>query len=99
VSNVLGVRGLFDDVVLDPVLPRAADGLTFDIELDGRPVRFRYDVQGDGFGPRAVRVNGHHMPGDRPDENPYRRGGLRIPKATFMGALDDHALNLVDISI
>jgi hypothetical protein len=39
------------------------------------------------------------MPGDRPDENPYRRGGLRIPKATFMGALDDHALNLVDISI
>ena len=99
VSNVLGVRALFDDVVLDPVLPRAADGLMFDIELDGRPVRFRYDVQGEGFGSREVRVNGHHMPGDRPDENPYRRAGLRIPKATFMGALDDRDLNVVDIAI
>jgi hypothetical protein len=62
-------------------------------------VKFRYDVQGDGFGPREVRVNGHAMPGDRRDDNPYRRGGLRIPKATFTGALDDRDLSLVEIAI
>ena len=46
VSNVLGLRAYFDDVVFDPVLPRRADGLTFDAAFADRPVRYRFDVSG-----------------------------------------------------
>jgi len=68
----------FDDVVFDPVLPRRADGLTFDFEYQGRPVRYLYDVAGDGFSPREVRVNGRPLPGGRHADNPYRAGGLLV---------------------
>jgi cellobiose phosphorylase len=98
ISNVLGLRTYFDDVVLDPVLPRRADGLTFDFEYQGRPVRYLYHVSGDGFSPREVRANGRPLPGGRYADNPYRPGGMVIPKAAFMDALDRDE-NLVEIFI
>ncbi len=98
ISNVLGIRTHFDDVVLDPVLPASADGLTFDFEHAGRPVRYLYHVTGDGFSPREVRVNGRPLPDDRHADNPYRRGGLLISKHAFAEALD-RSENLVEIFI
>jgi 1,2-beta-oligoglucan phosphorylase len=98
ISNVLGVRTSFDDVVLDPVLPRRADGLTFDFEYEGRPVRYLYHVGGDGFSPREVRINGRPMPGDRYADNPYRSGGMLISKRAFGAALDRDE-NLVEIFV
>jgi 1,2-beta-oligoglucan phosphorylase len=98
ISNVLGVRTSFDDVVLDPVLPRRADGLTFDFEYEGRPVRYLYHVAGDGFSPREVRVNGRPMPGGRYADNPYRPGGMLISKRAFGAALDRDE-NLVEIFV
>jgi cellobiose phosphorylase len=98
VSNVLGLRTWFEDVVVDPVLPPAADGLTYETELEGRPVRWQYEVTGDGFGPREVRVNGRVVSDERRDANPYRRGGLLIPRTTFADALDQ-GMNRVDIAM
>jgi CRISPR-associated protein Csx3 len=98
ISSVLGLRALFDDVVLDPVLPRTADGLTFDFEHGGRPVRYRYHVTGDGFSPQEVRVNGRRLPIDRHADNPYRPGGLLVARRAFDDALDREE-NLVDIFI
>jgi cellobiose phosphorylase len=98
ISNVLGLRRNYDDVVLDPVLPGDADGLTFDFEYEGRPVRYLYHVAGDGFSPREVRVNGRRLPGERHVRNPYRAGGMLIPKSTFGNALDRDE-NLVEIFI
>ncbi|HEY5277347.1 MAG TPA: cellobiose phosphorylase [Coriobacteriia bacterium] len=98
ISNVLGLRTHFDDVVLDPVLPRRADGLTFDFEHEGRPVRYLYHVAGDGFSPREVRINGRPLPGGRYADNPYRPGGLLISKRDFGEALDRDE-NLVEIFI
>jgi len=98
ISNVLGLRTSFDDVVLDPVLPRRADGLTFDLEFEGRPVRYLYHVAGDGFSPREVRVNGLLSPGGRYADNPYRPGGRLMSKADFGAALDRDE-NLVEIFI
>ena len=98
ISNVLGLRTYFDDVVLDPVLPRRADGLTFDFEYEGRPVRYLYHVAGDGFSPREVRVNGRPLPGGRYADNPYRPGGMLISKRAFGEALDRDE-NLVEIFI
>jgi cellobiose phosphorylase len=95
---VLGLRRCFDDVVIDPVLPRRADGLTFDVEDEGRPVRYRYHVSGDGFSPREVAVNGRRLPADRHADNPYRPGGLLISRRAFGDALDREE-NLVEIFI
>jgi len=98
ISNVLGLRLSFGDVVLDPVLPRSADGLTFDFDYDGRPVRYRYHVVGNGYSPHEVRVNGRRLPGDRYADNPYRPGGLLVSRRAFADALD-RGENVVDIFI
>jgi len=98
ISNVLGLRTYFDDVVLDPVLPMRADGLTFDFEFQGRPIRYLYHVAGDGFSPREARVNGRRLPGGRYAANPYRPGGLLISRRAFGEALDRDA-NLCEIFI
>jgi len=80
------------------VLPRRADGLTVDFEFDGRPVRYRYHVAGDGFSPREVRVNGRRIDDSGHEDQPYRAGGLLIPKAAFRAALDQKE-NLVEVVI
>jgi cellobiose phosphorylase len=98
ISNVLGLRTSFDDVVIDPVLPRAADGLTFDIERDGRRVRYRYRVVGRGFSPDEVRVNGRPLPSVRASDNPYRAGGVLVAKRDFEAALERHE-NVVDVIV
>ena len=98
VANVLGLRRSFDDLVFDPVLPKRADGLTFDTAVEGRLVRYRYRVTGDGFSPREVRVNGRPMPDDRHADNPYRPGGLLVARRDVIAALDRDE-NLVDISV
>ena len=98
ISNVLGLRTYFDDMVIDPVLPRRADGLTFDFSFQGSPVRYLYHVAGDGFSPREVRVNGRPLTGGRYAENPYRAGGMLISKGAFSNELD-RAENLVEIFV
>lgn len=84
-------------MVLDPVLPRRADGLTFDLGSEGRRVRYLYHVTGEGFSPREVRINGRRLVGGYA-ENPYRPGGMLISKRTFGEALDLEK-NLVEIFI
>ncbi|HSI99325.1 MAG TPA: cellobiose phosphorylase [Patescibacteria group bacterium] len=96
ISNVLGLRSSFDDVVIDPVLPRDADGLTFDLERDGRRIRYRYRVEGRGFAPDGVRVNGVPLPSVRAAGNPYRADGLLVTKREFTAALDRRE-NIVDV--
>ncbi|MEO8571749.1 MAG: cellobiose phosphorylase, partial [Chloroflexota bacterium] len=98
ISNVLGLRTYFDDVVIDPVLPRCANGLTFDSAYDGQRVRYLYHVSGDGFGPRDVRVNDRPLSGTTSADNPYRRGGLHVPKHVFRESLDRDE-NLVEVYI
>lgn len=98
ISNVLGLRLAFGDVVFDPVLPARADGLTFDFELLGRPARFVYRVSGVGGSQRMVRINGRPLPGDRHGANPYRPGGLLVSRRDVLKALDPDA-NLVEILV
>ena len=96
VSNVLGLRRYFDDMVFDPVLPRRADGLTFDMDEGGRRVRYRFQVTADGAGANEVRVNGRRLSDGRRHENPYRVGGLAIARSAWTAALDRDE-NLVEI--
>ncbi|HEY5435133.1 MAG TPA: glycosyl hydrolase family 65 protein [Candidatus Limnocylindrales bacterium] len=98
ISNVLGLRAHYDDLVFDPVLPPDADGLTFDFEYQGRRVRYLFHVTGAGPSPREVLVNGRPLPAGRYSANPYRAGGFLVAKAVFAEALD-HEDNLVEILV
>lgn len=96
VSNVLGLRAHFEDRVFDPVLPLAADGLTFERVEVGRRVRYQFHLSAAGRSPTEVVVNGHALAGGRYAVNPYRRGGLLVDGAVFRLALDRDD-NLVEI--
>jgi cellobiose phosphorylase len=88
ISNVLGLREYYENVLLDPVLPRRANGLTFDFTYNGKRVRYVYRVRGKGFSPDRVRINGRAVATARYADHPYRRGGMLIPKQEFAAALD-----------
>ena len=63
--------------------PRAAQACRRpDVRLEdqGRRVRYLYHVARNGFSPRKVHVNGRRLPDDRHAENPYRAGGMLVPK-------------------
>ncbi|HXU90548.1 MAG TPA: hypothetical protein VFQ62_16970 [Methylomirabilota bacterium] len=95
-AALLGVRESFGDVVFDPVLPSGLDGLVARTRLHGRPVEVRYRVRGAGHAPSRITVNGAPIPLETREDNPYRRGGWRVPVAKL--ALAD-AANAIEIEL
>ena len=87
ISNFLGIRSLFEDIVLDPVIPHSLDGLTYEQRRDGKKVVFKYIAGKNTSSPYAVHVNGKPVSGIRYSENPYRRGGVLINKNAFNALL------------
>jgi cellobiose phosphorylase len=75
---LLGLRVRRSELAVDPVLPRALDGLVAEVELASRPVTLSYRVGGRGHGPRALWLNGAALPFAR-EANPYREGGAVVP--------------------
>src|SRR5690606_33098089 len=76
-ERLLGLRLAATALVIDPVLPRALDGLAATVVLAGRPVRVRYRVGARGFGPQRLVWNGAPLAFAR-EPNPYREGGARV---------------------
>jgi CRISPR-associated protein Csx3 len=93
---LLGVREGFDDVVFDPVLPAALDGLTASLMLLGRAVEARYRVRHASFDPSAIVVNGVSLPLTTREPNPYRSGGWRVPGA-LLAPLLRPGKNLIEV--
>ena len=98
ISHLLGIRDSFGDLVLDPVLPRALDGLVAEVQREGRQIEFRYKVGEAGYGPTRICVNGQALPLDCREDNPYRAGGVRIPAAAFAAMLHD-GTNVVELEL
>jgi cellobiose phosphorylase len=74
----LGWRPEHTALVLDPVIPRALDGLKVGLKWEGHDLEITYRIQGDGCGPKGVKVNGTDLPFTRAT-NPYRTGAAEIP--------------------
>lgn len=98
ICQVLGLRESYDDLCFDPVLPALADDLTFEREFEGKLVRYLYRVEGRGFAPNAIRINGREVPIERRADNPYREGGALLARAAFLNALNRDE-NVVEIFI
>jgi cellobiose phosphorylase len=97
ITRLLGLRVEFGQLVLDPVLAPSLDGLEASLRFHGRELTVRYRVEGTGFGPRALTVNGRTTPFER-EANPYRVGGAVLPLERFLAALDRPA-NVVELSV
>jgi 1,2-beta-oligoglucan phosphorylase len=87
VSRLFGLRIEFGSLIIDPVMARSLDGLRASMRFRGSPVTFVYRVDGPGFGPRAISVNGKPVQFDRED-NRYRQGGAVMPLESFMAMLE-----------
>jgi CRISPR-associated protein Csx3 len=77
-ERLLGLRLQRSSLCIDPVLPRALDGLVARVQLQGRAVTLRYRVGARGHGPRALTANGRPLAIDR-EPHPYRTGGAVVP--------------------
>ncbi len=87
IRHLLGLRVEYGELILDPVLASSLNGLTATLQFQERPVTFRYSVEGAGFGPRAIEINGRAVPFTR-ELNPYREGGAVLPLERVLASLD-----------
>jgi cellobiose phosphorylase len=98
VSNFLGLRLSYDDVVIDPVLPKHLDGLQFAFAIDEKPITVIFSIASDEPAVvQSVTINGTEMEFRR-DHNPYRPGGVRIPRTDVHPLLTNGA-NRIIISV
>lgn len=77
-TSVLGIREQTDQVIFDPVLPNELDGLSLHYELFKNPVTVNFHLTGTN----DVQIDGKSVAFEL-EHNPYRTGGLIVPKDTF----------------
>ncbi|MCL2286237.1 MAG: cellobiose phosphorylase [Firmicutes bacterium] len=76
VSKMLGLRIKQGDVILDPILPKALDGLVFSYKILGKPVKIHYHVTGNPVS--KILLDGQEISFTQINE-PYRNGGALFP--------------------
>jgi cellobiose phosphorylase len=82
----LGLRRGRSRLTIDPVMPRALDGLAVELPLEGKPVRVVYRVGAAGCGPVAVELDGDALRFER-EANPYRPGGVSVSMTAIVERL------------
>jgi CRISPR-associated protein Csx3 len=92
-ERLLGLRLCRSSLGIDPVLPRALDGLEAELVLDGHPVHVSWRIGVRGYGPRALTLNGSPLSFTR-EPNPYREGGVLVAMDTVRPRLREHANTL-----
>lgn len=95
--HVVGVELLHDQVVLDPVLPPALDGLAVHARIAGRDFEITYRVGPAGCGPREVKLNGRALDFTRRPSG-HRRGAALVARDAFDAACTD-GVNRLELSI
>lgn len=93
VSNILGIRFLENELIIDPVLPTELNGLSFHFNCFGKDITFKYYITEEGSSSndslhkenkqernhRQISVYGDKTPLTTEElSNPYRNGGVKI---------------------
>jgi cellobiose phosphorylase len=85
----LGIRLRAGALEIDPILPRAHDGLRVRTRLFDRPVELGYRVGPRGCGVRGVTLNGSALPADR-CESLHRAGAARVDAERLRSRMRNH---------
>ncbi|MEW6037616.1 MAG: hypothetical protein AB1648_05130 [Pseudomonadota bacterium] len=83
--GLLGLRLESARLVVDPVMPKALDGLRIELELAGFELEIVYSIRSSGCGPLALSLNGSDLSFSR-TPNPYRTGGAEVALDTLRAA-------------
>ena len=94
----VGVRRSASAIVIDPVVPRALDGLRADILLAGESVTMVYRTGAKGRGPVALHLNGEALPFTR-EPNRYRTGAARVMLAELRSRLVPGTANVLEVTL
>jgi cellobiose phosphorylase len=87
-GTLFGLRLEKSWLVVDPVIPKALDGLRIEIQLAGHRIEVDFSLGDRGCGPVAVQLNGADLPFRR-GPNPYRTGAAEVPMAAVADKLRD----------
>jgi cellobiose phosphorylase len=90
---LLGIRRRKSVLLLDPVIPKALNGLRAEVELAGKHVSVVYRTEKLGYGPTAITLNGTALSFER-EANTYRTGGAAVSMAAIRERLNDAANTL-----
>ncbi len=80
ITNVLGVKVVNNDLVLDPILPKKLDGLKFTYQFFGKPIEITYHISSENNEKSKIIVNGEEIILSILD-NKYRQGGALIKQS------------------
>jgi cellobiose phosphorylase len=83
ITRMLGLRTQYNQLILDPVLPRSLDGLTATVPWENHTLTVSFNVKGGTHTPRAISLNGTALHASGFSENPYRTGGWLLDVASF----------------
>lgn len=95
ISNVLGIRFIAGNLVIDPVLPESLDQLQFTFNIDEKPVTFKYQLSNNDS--ITVKVNGKALE-TAPVTNIYRDGGVIVAKEQLNKLLNTES-NTIEITM
>jgi cellobiose phosphorylase len=86
--GLLGLRLGCSKLVVDPVIPKALDGLRIELDIAGDKFEVIYSVRNSGSGPLSLGLNGSDLPFSRAT-NPYRTGGAEVALDTLRTKLTE----------
>ncbi|SFH53780.1 GH36-type glycosyl hydrolase domain-containing protein [Pisciglobus halotolerans] len=86
IMNVLGIKIDKEELFIDPVLSKEADGICFDFSYGDYPIQYVYHVSNEVR--NEVQINGQLVKGKR-QNHPYRQGGLLLKKEDVLQVLNE----------
>jgi 1,2-beta-oligoglucan phosphorylase len=78
----LGLRWGSTSMVIDPIVPASLSGMEVSLRLGEYPIHVIYHIKTNGRGVSSAVLNGTKLDFIR-EENPYRRGAIRIETEKF----------------
>ncbi|MDQ7825179.1 MAG: hypothetical protein RDV48_20425 [Candidatus Eremiobacteraeota bacterium] len=97
ISRLLGLRHEAGKVIIDPVMPRAFDGVKAEISFMGRRVRLEYSVRKGCYTPKELVINDRQVQFST-EPGKYRSGGAVLPVEDFLSLLTDKD-NTIKVSL
>jgi cellobiose phosphorylase len=94
IRHLFGLRRYYQWYEFDPVLPKELDGISIELDHNGRRLQYRFKAAGGPTG--KIIVNGVPLIDVTSISNPYRRGGLRVGRESFENLLTAQ-INVVDV--
>ena len=83
ISNFIGIRSMYENILIDPVLPKKLDGFEFYMCQNGKGVTYKYHITKKTTSPYKIIVNTKEAPIVGYTQNPYRAGGALVNKKVF----------------